>query len=145
MLPVENSGSIRVRPSLFSPFIWPEAVEEIFKPVLGSGTSKGFKLDVLERGDGYQITADLPGYRKDQVDISFENGLLSITAKKSGESDKEEKGYLLQERWRGTMTRSISLPQDANREDIKATLKEGILTISVMKRPDKQPKRIDIK
>ncbi len=113
-----------------------------------------FPVDIIEEGDQYLVTAELPGYTDSDVEITLNDNLLVITASKIKVAEKSEKKeetnpeqsltYLLKERNAGDYKRSFSLPKDANREAIKATLKEGVLNLSIDKKPEAKPLSIKI-
>ena len=117
-------------------------------------TYRSFPVDITEEGDQYLVTAELPGFNDSDVDITLNDNLLVITASKIKEAEKtdkqketvsEEKSkYLLKERSSGQYKRTFSLPKDVNREAIKATLKEGILNLSIDKKPEAKPLSIKI-
>ena len=94
-------------------------------------------MDVHETKDNYQVTADLPGYAKEDITVDYENDILSISAtRKSEKVDKDEKGQIIrQERSSGSVHREIYL-KGINEEDITATLTEGVLNLVL---PKKEP------
>ena len=95
------------------------------------------KMDVNETEDNYQVTADLPGYAKEDITVDYENDILSISAtRKSEKVDKDEKGQIIrQERSSCSVHREIYL-KGINEEDITATLTEGVLNLVL---PKKEP------
>ena len=94
-------------------------------------------MDVNETEDNYHVTADLPGYAKEDITVDYENDILSISAtRKSEKVDKDEKGQIIrQERSSGSVHREIYL-KGINEEDITATLTEGVLNLVL---PKKEP------
>jgi len=108
-----------------------------------------FPVDVEERESSYVLTADLAGFSDDEVDITLNDGLLTITASKMKKAEKsgdkeEELKYLLRERINRKYRRSFSLPKDADREAIKASLKNGLLDLTIGKNPESKPVSIKI-
>ena len=95
------------------------------------------KLDVHETEDNYQVTADLPGYAKEDITVDYDNDILSISAvRKSEKVEKDDKGQIIrQERSSGSVHREIYL-KGINDEDITATLTEGVLNLVL---PKKEP------
>lgn len=91
-----------------------------------------FKVDVSETDDGYLVEADVPGVQKDQLDITLEDGKLTIAVNYSEEKDEEEKNYIHHERVQYSMSRSCYL-SDADPDNIKATLADGVLSIDIPK------------
>ena len=110
---------------------------------------KTFSVDVIEDGDQYQVSAELPGFSESEVDVTLNDNLMVISAAKKVE-EKEESNvedsfkYLLKERAEGQYKRSFALPKDADREEIKASLKDGVLNLSIGKKPEAKPLSIKI-
>jgi HSP20 family protein len=90
-------------------------------------------LEMTETGKAYKITAELPGIDPDNVDVTFEDGLLRIAGEKKEEREENERGYRLSERSYGAFERLVELPSTANPEKIDAKFRNGILTITVAK------------
>jgi HSP20 family protein len=91
-----------------------------------------FKLDVQDTETEYIIEADLPGIQKDEISLDLNDGHLTIAVKREENVENNQKNYLHHERRVSSMSRAIYLA-DANPEDIKAKLNNGLLTISVQK------------
>lgn len=100
-----------------------------------------FPLNVTENAEGYKLEANLPATQKDQVDISVEDGKLSIIVEGAEDTDLE---YAIQEWKPASGSRILALPTDANPESLKATLIDGVLTIKIAKLEEKQPRRVEI-
>lgn len=92
------------------------------------------KCNIAELKDHYEITAEMPGFSKDQIHISMENGVLSISAKKeeSKETKDEERRYIRRERGVSAFQRQFSV-KGVKESDIKASLKDGVLKIELPK------------
>jgi len=99
---------------------------------VGSPTTEDFKLDVKEKMDDYTIEAELAGYNKDDIQISFDNGILVIAAFKNEETIDENEWYIHRERSFSSMERRIYLPNVAE-GDIKARFENGILQVKIPK------------
>ena len=102
--------------------------------------SKLMKTDIKEKGDKYIIDIDLPGYDKENIDLEIEDGYLTVTAKVDknvDESDEDEK-YIHQERFYGECSRSFYIGKNIKEEDIKASFKKGILTLTIPKEEQKK-------
>lgn len=102
--------------------------------------SKLMKTDIKEKGDKYIIDIDLPGYDKENIDLEIEDGYLKVSAKVDkniDESDEEEK-YIHQERFYGECSRSFYIGKNIKEEDIKASFKKGILTLTIPKEEQKK-------
>lgn len=112
---------------------------------------KAFSVDVVEEGDQYLVSAELPGFSESEVDVTLNESLLVISASKKeeepstgAEAEDFKVKYLLRERAEGRYKRSFSLPKDADREAITASLKDGILNLSIGKKPEAKPLSIKI-
>ena len=92
-----------------------------------------FKIDIQDNDTEYTIEAELPGVKKEDVEITLNDGRLNISVKKEEVSENKSKKYIHRERKYAQMSRSILLA-DADDEDIKAKLEEGVLTIQVPKK-----------
>lgn len=102
--------------------------------------SKLMRTDIKEKGNNYIIEVDLPGYEKENIDLEIEDGYLKVTAKTAkniDESDEEEK-YIHQERFYGECSRSFYVGKEIKEDDVKASFKNGILTLIVPKEQQKQ-------
>ena len=99
----------------------------------GFNTNRLMKTDVHEKDGKYIMEIDLPGYKKDDVKISLYNGNLTISAEKNESNDeKDAKGNLIrQERYSGSCSRSFYVGDSIRDNDIQASFKDGILTITV--------------
>ena len=98
------------------------------------------KTDIKEMKDGYQLEVDLPGFKKDEIKVSLENGYLTIEAAKGLDQDEQEKEtgrYIRRERYAGACQRSFYVGEDVTQEDIKAEFKHGILNLFVPKKETK--------
>ncbi len=103
----------------------------------------GFPLELLERDNDYVLTADLPGFTADSIDVSLEDGVLTITAKKVHAEIGEGERYLFSERGYGDFVRSITLPKHASGE-ASARYENGVLTLTILKAEEAKPRKIAI-
>jgi HSP20 family protein len=103
-------------------------------------------VDICEDENGFIIEAELPGMKEEDVEITFENKLLTISGKKETKETKEiEKKIYRTERTTGTFSRSFSFPEMVNPENIKANFSNGLLTIEIPKALKKEPTKVKIK
>lgn len=145
LLPSLFSGSHHLSPAQFLRDI-ERSYERMFREwPFNGGTGAELALDVEEQKDRYLVTADLPGVKKENVEVSFQDGMLTIQAKETKESEKSDKAYLMRERTSSCMMRSISLPFGNPAAEIGAELKDGTLTISIPKSEDRKSRKIAIK
>ncbi|MGA9525254.1 MAG: Hsp20/alpha crystallin family protein [Myxococcaceae bacterium] len=101
-------------------------------------------LEVKERKDAIVLRADLPGVREDDVDVSLTGNRLTISGKREEEKKEEGERYYTYERSYGTFSRSFTLPEGIDSEHIEANLKDGVLDVTIPKRPEVQPKKISL-
>ena len=110
------------------------------KPLYGHNVKNLMKTDVREHDDSYEVDIELPGFHKDEVQLSLENGCLNITAAKGLDKDEKDQksGKLIrQERYAGSMSRSFYVGEEVTEEDIKAKLEHGVLTLQIPKKEAK--------
>lgn len=103
------------------------------------------KFDVKETDDAYLLRADLPGVKKDDLDVTLDKGVLTISGKRDEESTKEGETYHVYERSYGSFTRSFRLPDLASGEGIDADLSNGVLEVTIPKRAEAKPTKIELK
>lgn len=106
------------------------------------------RVDVRETGDHYEISAELPGVKKDDIHVTLENGVLTLEAEVSQEDKEEKEGRIIrQERRYGKFTRSFNLGGNVHEEDISANFKDGVLTLKAPKAKEEVPssRRIEVR
>lgn len=101
-------------------------------------------VDIKEEADRFVISADLPGVDPKDIDITMENGVLTLKGERSSETKEDREGYKRVERARGTFYRRFSLPETADAERIEARSKDGVLEIVLPKQEKVQPRRITV-
>ena len=101
-------------------------------------------IDVKDLDGGYEITAAVPGFAPEEVDITLADGILKIEASHSREALEESGAYLRREVAWGNFQRAVQLPADIQGDQITASFENGLLTISVPKVPRPQPKKIQV-
>ena len=101
-------------------------------------------VDIKEEADRFVIMADLPGVDPGDIEITMENGVLSIKGERKSEIRDEKEGYKRVERVSGTFYRRFSLPDSADAERIKAKGRDGVLEVSLPKHEKVQPRRIAV-
>lgn len=104
--------------------------------------SKFMRTDIQEKDGSYILEIDVPGYDKENIKIELENGYLMITAQSNKSSEENKEGYLHQERFVGTCSRSYYVGKNVKQEDIKASFKNGILKVTF---PKEQQEKIESK
>jgi HSP20 family protein len=102
---------------------------------IDKGFSMSVKTDVVDKGDYYEIKADLPGVEKSAIKVNVKDNILSIEAKtQKSKEDKKGDKIIKQERFVGSFYRAMSLPSDANPEKMTTEYKNGVLTIKIPKK-----------
>ncbi len=102
-------------------------------------------VDVHETKDAFVLRADLPGVDPKDIEITMENGVLTLRGRRESETTKEERGYRRVERVSGEFFRRFTLPDVADSDAITAKSNQGVLTVEIRKRAEVQPKRIEVK
>lgn len=101
-------------------------------------------FDVKETKDACVLKADLPGVKEEDLEISLSGNMLTVSGKRESEKTEEGETYFASERAYGGFTRSFTLPEYVDAEQVRAELRDGVLTLLLPKRPESQPKRISI-
>lgn len=101
--------------------------------------------DLSETADEYVVKADLPGVRKEDVKVSIDNGLLTLTGSRKEEKEEKNKRYHCVERSQGNFMRSFALPESVDEAKLSAEFKQGLLTVRLPKATPRKPKPVDIK
>jgi len=145
--------TISRRPSPFGELLsLRQAMDRLFEdsfvrpPGWGSGAIEGFHLpvDVSMTADELVVEAQLPGVKMDDVDITVENGRLTIRGETSTERSNDDDDFLVREIRRGSFSRMITLPNGLKPDDAAASFKDGILTLRIPKAEEVKPRQIRI-
>ena len=114
---------------------------DIDKELYGKHAKNLMKTDVKEKDGNYEVAIDLPGFKKDEIQLELNDGYLTISAEKGLDKDEEDekKHYLRRERYAGSMSRSFYIGEGITEEDIHAKYEYGILKLSI---PKEQPKAV---
>jgi HSP20 family protein len=102
-------------------------------------------FEVKETKDGYVFKADLPGIKEKDLDISLTGSRLTVSGRREEEQRQEEERYFTYERSYGSFSRSFTLPEGVDAENVQAELKDGVLTLNVAKKPEVKAKKIELK
>ncbi|MEO0474659.1 MAG: Hsp20/alpha crystallin family protein [Planctomycetota bacterium] len=103
-----------------------------------------YPVDIHEDADGLTVSAELPGFAKDEIDVSIDNGVLTLAAKRES-SKQEEVTTHLRERRFTRVRRQFTLPTTVDTTDVDATLADGILTLRLKKKEEVKPRKIVVK
>jgi len=101
-------------------------------------------VDVSEREHEYRVRADLPGVDPDQIDVTLEDGMLTVKGERTEERRKEDEGMHRVERFSGTFFRRLALPDAAEEGDVKARFDKGVLDITIPKGQTHRARRVKI-
>jgi HSP20 family protein len=101
-------------------------------------------VDIAEEKDRILITAELPGFKENEIEIQTENGMLTLRGERKFENETDGKSYHRVERSYGQFVRSFSLPNNVDREKIQASFRDGLLRVELPKREDAKPRTIRI-
>ncbi|MCD0463554.1 Hsp20/alpha crystallin family protein [Roseiconus lacunae] len=122
-----------------------ELFDRLFHPVVtNNGRRWAPPVSIWEEGDQFHLQMDLPGFTQEDLDVSFEDGHLSVAASRTRDENESRK-YLHDERHWGEVRRVIPLPDSVNPESIEATYANGVLEVVLAKRAEVLPKKIEIK
>ena len=121
--------------SLFDDFMDGFAFPDIDKKLYGKHASHIMKTDVREKDNTYEVDIDLPGFKKDEIQIQLEKGYVTVSAAKGLDKDeKDKKGkYIRRERYAGNVSRSFYVGDKVQKEDIHPKFENGILSFTVPK------------
>lgn len=112
--------------------------------VAGGGLAFHPQFEVKETRDAYVFKADLPGVKEDDLDISLTGNRLTISGKREAEKEDESDRFYAYERSYGSFSRSFTLPEGCDTENVNADLNNGVLSVMLPKKAEVQPKRISV-
>jgi HSP20 family protein len=130
-----------------------EAMQREFDTVLGrflqpnaggGGPLAPYGVDVREDADHIYVEAELPGFKKEEVDITLENQQLTISAERGEKADGKKGELLLNERRYTRFLRSFTLPPTVDEQTVNARLSDGVLTVTLNKREETKPRKISV-
>ncbi|MBQ5312055.1 MAG: Hsp20/alpha crystallin family protein [Oscillospiraceae bacterium] len=125
------------------------SIRGIDKKLYGKNAARMMKTDVREHDDCFEAQIDLPGFKKEQIQLELDSGYLSVKAEKGLDKDEsDKKGTVIRrERYSGSMQRSFFVGDAITEQDIEAKFEDGVLTLKIPKKtaPEKTVKRIEIR
>ncbi|WP_330630497.1 Hsp20/alpha crystallin family protein [Halocatena halophila] len=116
-----------------------EEIERMFEQMdkglrsFDTNLTQGVPLDLLDEGDRFVITADLPGYDKDDIEVRLSGKTLRIEAERTAETEDEEGEYVRRERSHESISRTVRLPEGVVENETDATYTNGVLTVALSK------------
>ena len=111
--------------------------ENVEKKLYGHHAKNVMKTDIKETDEGYELEIDLPGFTKDEVKVSLDNGYMTVSAAKGLDKDEQEKKsgkYIRRERYAGACERSFYVGDEITEEDVKGEFKHGMLKLFIPKK-----------
>jgi HSP20 family protein len=132
----------------WDPFRDIKTLEDEFDRLVGRTFSRSAwvpALDVRETEDGFELSLDIPGLTAEDVHVSFEDGMLSISGKREFAAEEKGETWHRIERSFGSFARSVRLPRTADPERIDAKVDKGVLTVAIAKKEAAKPRTIEVK
>lgn len=121
-----------------------ELFDRLFTSENGPGPSVPAPMTIWEENDEFHVEVEMPGVAEDSVDVTFDKGKLTVSARRDA-PESEQRKYFLSERRYGELSRVISVPDEVDPESISATFTSGLLHVTLAKRPSELPRKIEIK
>ena len=122
------------------PFYNDRDMKKAERKLYGHRAKNLMKTDIKEKGDSYILEMDLPGFKKDEIQVSLENGYLTVQAARGVDKDEQEKKtgrYIRQERYAGACERTFYVGDDLTQDDIKGEFHHGVLKLTIPKKEAK--------
>ena len=117
-------------------------------PLYGKHAKNLMKTDIRETDNSYELDVDLPGFKKDEINVDLRDGYLTISATKGLDKDEKDGKYLRQERYAGSCSRSFYVGNMMRPDEVSAKYEDGILRLTLPKQAsgeEKKSRRIDIR
>jgi HSP20 family protein len=140
MLPVKFAGRLATR----WPFEGFGDFDPLAKSVLNDRMLVDVNVDIREDENNFYIDADLPGFTEKDINVTCEDGVLTIGGERETESVRESENFHIAERRSGQFKRSFRLANCIDDKSVDAKLRNGVLTVTLAKRPEVKPRRIEV-
>ena len=126
---------------------WNRMMEEMLGDIDSQMVTRSWmpRMDIMESEDGYKLVADLPGMGKDDITITYEDGVLTLSGERKVVKEEKKESVHLNERVFGRFTRSFSIGGALKADKITASFKDGVLEVNLPKAEEAKPKKIEIK
>lgn len=130
----------------FDPFpdFFDRALDRAVDDVQASDLYGVYPVDIHEDDTHIHVEAELPGFTREQIDVTLEGGVLSITAQRDDQPERQGKTHLAQRRFT-RVNRRFSIPDSLDEQNVEAKLEQGVLHLTLAKRPEVQPRKIEVK
>ena len=102
-------------------------------------------MDVIETDTTYAVTADMPGISRDEVSVTIDKNLLTISAEPKDEVSQDERKVLRHERYSGKYSRSLRLGEDIDEDKVSAEYRDGVLRLAIPKKAAVAPRQVEVK
>jgi HSP20 family protein len=111
----------------------------------GNGGGNSLALDVVEQDDKFVVKASVPGINPEDIEVTLNEGVLTIKGETKGDHEVKEENYHLRERHYGSFLRRVALPTNIDADKVEATNENGVLTLTLPKAEEVKPRRIEVK
>jgi HSP20 family protein len=101
-------------------------------------------IEIHEEADHYALSADLPGFKKEDFDISVQGNTLTLKGERKQEKERKEKGAYFSEKYYGAFSRTLEFPTEIQTDKVKASYKDGVLEVNLPKSESSKPKQISV-
>ncbi len=118
--------------------------DRLFPAVASETAEWAPRVDIFEEENSYVLKADLPGVDAKDIEVTLDKNVLTIKGTRQTDQATESQGVTRRERFTGSFERKFSLPETADAQNISATNNNGVLTLTIAKRVESQPRRIEI-
>ena len=118
--------------------------DRLFPAVATESAEWAPRVDISELEDSYVVKADLPGVEDKDIEITLDKRVLTIKGQRHVEESSDDKGYTRRERFTGSFVRKFTLPETADGQNITAQNKNGVLTLTIAKTVESQPRKIEL-
>ena len=119
------------------PFFNDREDRKMERKLYGRRAKNLMKTDIREKKDGYELDIDLPGFKKEDIKVTLENGYMTISAQKDSPKETKNGRFIRKERFSGACERSFYVGDQLTEEDIKAKFENGTLTMTIPKKEEK--------
>lgn len=125
-------------------------VDRLFEDLMGtpsrSATSATWRpaSDILETDEAYEIALELPGFDRDDIEVTVDQGVLTVSGRRTAESAEEGHSWHLRERSTGQFSRSFSLPSSVNPDQVSARIDNGVLRVHLPKEEQAKTRKIEV-
>ena len=145
-LPTKRTG----RPSWMTPYgqegmgdVWSDRLWPEWSRWQGEAYTPSF--DFYEKDGKYHVSADLPGVKKDDISVSVEDNVITISGKRESEKEEKESHYYFRESTYGSFSRSLRLPSEVDEDSVSAVFKDGVLKVEMKPKESAKSRKIQIK